>query len=652
MRESGDPMTFYGQQFLYLSDPTGHPSEVINGARTARGLIASAGSVFSQVATDAGCPVLALEPCAVTNGIVGPVVAGSAAVNSSSETLVVTTSAPIPAGATAIIAISSNPRSATTPTWDATDAIGGNTYHAVTSVGIYAALNTGVILGVIVGKINTAIPAGSSITLNGTITPGPGPVAVSVTYYTGVAGWRPASTGTGTGTATSTSAASGSCYARDLVIGMSAIETKLVPTGDSDTLGGAWSSAVVVATSNATDVDNSTIVVQSKVTTVAGAQTYGVGLASSKNFATAVIALVPAGAASSWQAVDFAASAAPWYRSTNPASGEALGFAIEEWTGLDGAHHQRTMQPIGSLRGGGQPGALSHKHRVMKINVLLHGTSDRGLTYLFRWLEQQLLNCCGSDGIQQLWWRETCPALGSPTEGLQMLNEVVLVEGPTWESQPTSASGCYIRRASFTLASGDPCMYAVPSSVASATMTLSGAILSASTSVRKWWSGTDKYLAAALPAGLVGRVGPVVTISSPLEGRPATTRKPIPDIAISGFLTPRNDSLATLSDAYQIGEIIIAGAASAGLVIEVNVPGRQVRYRDPYGDNQWYDGSRFIAAGSFGTRRWWSLDACTPGAVVVQPLWDGLACRYETSTADPVSRWTVSIEAVEINGCC
>lgn len=643
-------MTFYGQQFLYLSDASGLPTEIVNGARTARGLLASAPNLFAGILTDAGCPALNLEPCQPAYDIAGPVAVATSAVNSATANVNIVTGATIPVGAKVIIAIAANPISASTPTWVATDAYPGNTYQTVAAAHQYAALNTGVMATLIVGTILQAVPAGATIALQASVSPA-GPVAVSITYFTGVGSWRAAANGTSTGTASATGATSGSASARDLVIGMSAVETKVAPTYDTDTLGGAWSAGAKVQTTNVTDTDNVSVFIQSKVTSVAGAQQYNVAVSPAKNFASLVIALSPAPAAASWQTVNFAASGAPWYNANYAASTEALGFLIEEFTGLDGAHHQRSIQPIGSLRGGGQPGALSHKHRTMKLNVLLHGTSERGLTYLFRWLEQRLLSCCGSGGVQQLWVRESCPALSVPEEGLQMLNEVVLVEGPTWENQPTNASGCYLRRVSFTLAAGDPCMYAVDTDVSSATMTTSGATLTVSTTARGSWVGTDKYLASAMPAGRVGRVGPVVTISSPLEVRTDGVRKPIPDLLITGYASPANDGFATLTDAYPVGEIIISGAASSGLVIEVNVPGRQVRYRDPYGDNQWYDGTRFISPAEYGARRWWAIDNCVGGGVIIQPAWAGLASRWDGS-ADPVSTWTVDVNAVEINGCC
>jgi hypothetical protein len=357
-----------------------------------------------------------------------------------------------------------------------------------------------------------------------------------------------------------------------------------------------------------------------------------------------------------WSAVDFAATAAPWYRSAVPESAEALGFFIEEWTGLDGANHVRELTPIGAFRGGAVAGLIGHRHRVMKLNVLLHGTTERSLNYLFRWLEQQLLDCCNGSGTRQVWWRESCPALGAPEEGLKILNEVVLVEGPTWESQPTDRSGCYVRRVSFTLAAADPCMYSPDTSIASSTATNSGVTLSSSRTVASHgvWAGSTRQVVAALPAARTGSMGPIVTISSPIELY-GSLRRPLPDLRITGYANPNGGAFAPDSS-YCVGELIIAGSQSSGLVIEVNVPARQVRYRDPYADNQWYDGSRFIAAvASPGVPRWWSVSGCAPSACIVDPLYIGLASRYGIVSDipfDAVSTWTVAVNSVELNGCC
>lgn len=353
-----------------------------------------------------------------------------------------------------------------------------------------------------------------------------------------------------------------------------------------------------------------------------------------------------------WSAVNFAATSSPWYRASVPASSEALGFIIEEWTGLDGSHRSRSVAPVGSFRGGGVPGPLSSRHRVMKLNVLLHGTTERSLQYLFGWLEQRLMDCCNPCGGRSIWYREHCPALGAPEEGLRKLNDVVLLDGPTWEAPPTEASGCYLRRVSFTLAAGDPCSYSNDTDVTSATALISGVALTATASVagRSHWVGTSRRVTATLPAPQVGRVAPIVTITSPREVRTSGVVKPLPDLRIVGHVNPTGGAFDPATSPV-VGELIVSGSLSSGLVIEVDLAARSIRYREPHGANEWYEGSRLLGPQVGGHRRWWSSDNCYPTTVIVEPVHTGLRCSFDAA-ADPVSTWTVDINAVEFHGCC
>src|SRR5690606_5606622 len=105
------------------------------------------------------------------------------------------------------------------------------------------------------------------------------------------------------------------------------------------------------------------------------------------------------------------------------------------------------------------------RHREMKLNVLLVGLNEPALMHGFRWLESFLVGCSESCGEWAFWIRDFCPPDPEldPEEGVYRLDEVALIEGPTWESPVTPRSGCVIRRASFTIAAGDPCMYSPPS---------------------------------------------------------------------------------------------------------------------------------------------------------------------------------------------
>ena len=164
---------------------------------------------------------------------------------------------------------------------------------------------------------------------------------------------------------------------------------------------------------------------------------------------------------------------APWWDGVaGSASSEAMGMIIEDITGLDGAQHGRSVGPVGGRRGGARFGPLSNRHRVVKINMLLHGTTPRSLEFLFRWVEDQLISCCGSTcDDMSLWVRTHCPTIAYIEEGVYRLYDVALLEGPIREANPMPRGNAWINRVSFTLGTGDPCMYAPNISVAASSTT-------------------------------------------------------------------------------------------------------------------------------------------------------------------------------------
>jgi hypothetical protein len=158
--------------------------------------------------------------------------------------------------------------------------------------------------------------------------------------------------------------------------------------------------------------------------------------------------------------------AAPWYNSMYPESADALGFFVEEWTGLDSPH---IVRPVSPRHRGGQLGVLSTKERVMKLNVVLFSRTEKAMEYLFRWLETTLSSICAGCGVDSILVRRYCPNFDSNTslwDGVAEMREVGLIEGLSWESEPLPHNQCLVRRLSFTLAAGDPCLYSNDTDVA------------------------------------------------------------------------------------------------------------------------------------------------------------------------------------------
>lgn len=357
-----------------------------------------------------------------------------------------------------------------------------------------------------------------------------------------------------------------------------------------------------------------------------------------------------------WTPLDLSTTGDPWYNANVPASTEAFGFWIEEWTGLDGAHHHRSSSPVGGRRGGAEYGPQSHDARVWKLNVLLHGSSERGLNYLFRWLEQTLLDCCNSAcGTRKAWLREVCPSsLSNLDEGYARAENVALLDGPTWEDSPVEDSGCYLRRVSFTLGVGSPCLYRDQPGSVSGDSTNVGVVSSASIQNAgcDTWVNTNRRVQADLPIPDIGQVAPIITITSS-AGSVGSIHTALPALRIVGYADPNNTG--DPCRAIEVGEFILEGSASSGLQIVVDMVQRRVFYRDLAGGNYLTDGGRFIGASIRpGVQRWWSLGGCDSGFVIVEPAYKSLqTLRYLPNSYDRVTpAWNVKIESGIRFGCC
>lgn len=150
---------------------------------------------------------------------------------------------------------------------------------------------------------------------------------------------------------------------------------------------------------------------------------------------------------------------APWWNADYSESAGALGFFIEEWTGLDDRHVTRTMTRTGRDRGGATPGSISNRERVMKLNILLLANTEESMSYLFRWFAALLESVCSSCSSNSILIRDYCGSADEPENGVRELRNVALIEGLGWEADPVRRGQCFLRRASFTIAAGDPCMY-------------------------------------------------------------------------------------------------------------------------------------------------------------------------------------------------
>lgn len=364
------------------------------------------------------------------------------------------------------------------------------------------------------------------------------------------------------------------------------------------------------------------------------------------------------GAVTEWTLLDLDLLAAPWV-SQSPASQEGYGFAITEWTGLDGAHHSRAVIPRGM--GGARFGPQTDTHRTMSLNILVHGSTERGLNHLFRWLETSFTSACRCE-TSSLWLREFCPVgttEGDLEEGLIRVDDVVLLQGPQWIEPPWEGGGCYLRALNIILGVGDPCMYRVPSAAAETAVTtgtppdaVGADIVPAGCDT---FRSTGHRVTATVEPPVVGLVSPIVTLSSSLEVNGAT-RKVLPAIRIFGLLDDANDD-AVLPCLQRRSGMIVVDNLPSGYEIVVDTATGAAQVRDLYGDRIWIDGGLYIQPSvdydpTFEGSRAISFGWCAGAFVVVEPAQVGPAASpLGVASADLVDGWDVTIQLVSRVGC-
>ncbi len=353
------------------------------------------------------------------------------------------------------------------------------------------------------------------------------------------------------------------------------------------------------------------------------------------------------------------ADEAPWYSERFPQSADALGFYIEQWTGLDDGHLKRDSTGIGGYGGGSRLGNLSSEGRIMKLNVTLFGLTNEATEYLFRWLSSVLSNVCSTCDTSSILIRRYCPAIEDPWDGVVQLRRVALVEGLRWEAELIERGACMMRRASFTLEAGDPCMYMpdtdrlandfdtdadVDACLAAAT--LNEDRLNCRPGCTELTS-TCRTI-RTIEADPLGAVGPVVT----WENSQGTPTYPFRAIVYSD---PGELGAVPNPCGLQIVGELYVRAMPAYSSLRWDVPGRVIEYRD-HTTGGWTSGFFLIDLNDPPERRFFALP-CGMSQLVMEPSSfcaaevDPTEFTLDGVTYDPPRFPTVSIRIGERIGC-
>jgi hypothetical protein len=319
---------------------------------------------------------------------------------------------------------------------------------------------------------------------------------------------------------------------------------------------------------------------------------------------------------------------APWFNERFPESGDFLGFHIEEWTGLDDRHVSRQVAPVGRPGGGGQLGNLGAAERVMKFNVLAIGLSEAALEYGYRWLATTLSGVCSTCATDKVMVRRTCPDVEALWDGVVELRDVGLVEGLAWEAPIGKMSYCFVRRLSFGMVAGDPCMYLPgtdvafnPADAANIASCLSGMTVSTG---RTNCRPTCSELPAACRMSFTfdwpdpfGAAAPVVTLTNtdPANSMP---------LRILAYSDPLGVGIDPSPCGLQILGELYVGPIPPYSELRWDVSSREVLYYD-HTTSDWTSGYPFIGANDPPAPRWFALP-CGTTHIVIEPA---TACLYQ-----------------------
>lgn len=314
---------------------------------------------------------------------------------------------------------------------------------------------------------------------------------------------------------------------------------------------------------------------------------------------------------------------APWYNANFPESGQALGFWVQEWTGLASGVTQRAMTNRGNYGGGGFFGPLTATGREMGLEVILLGESEAALDYLYRWLDATLSSVCATCSTDTILVRRICPTVDEmdPTtasEGVVELRKVGLISGMEWGTPPVERQGCFIRSVNFTLGALDPCMYGYCTDV-DVTQAMNWANCFASANLnpdrancRPSCSEMDSECRVVFDYTVddPSAVAPIIHVVAPthVDGS-------IP-MRIRTYANPFGLAPDELCGLPLLGELYITGLP-AYTEIRYDVAGRRVLYRNP-GTGEFLDGFGFIQPNDPGVPRFFSL-GCGDFTTIVEP---------------------------------
>lgn len=213
---------------------------------------------------------------------------------------------------------------------------------------------------------------------------------------------------------------------------------------------------------------------------------------------------------------------APWFDSNNSDSESFLGFLLDpsHIDGLDSVVSRAVYERAGGIQGAAT-GAQKLTGRRIPVRMMLVADDCCGLEYGFRWLTNTLAasNCdqCQTC-IMQI--RVCCPPEdgSDDTEGLYILYDVALIDGPHWVQTDGIEPGCCDMRAvEFTLLAGNPYLYSPAEACIDPTVIPGVDFGSMCVPFDEWFclGSPSEPICCTVDPPDVGTLGGIVTVTAP-----------------------------------------------------------------------------------------------------------------------------------------
>lgn len=202
------------------------------------------------------------------------------------------------------------------------------------------------------------------------------------------------------------------------------------------------------------------------------------------------------------------ADPAPWYEPARAESAEFLGIWL---TSLEvDAVASRAVTPSSF---GGHLGPLGLKHRILAAEGLMFASTQAGMAYGERWLQDVLSGSyCTSDGCaaDEAVILPACPDTGvEPDRFWRTIKRAGVVSGPTFTPEG-SFPDCVAQKVEFQVAAGIPYLHADADTVVEGTATHLGADVCGLVSTDEWVGDTATIITLSNAAGNAAATGIVV----------------------------------------------------------------------------------------------------------------------------------------------